>query len=220
MSSERRYAVKETFLTIQGEGANAGRVAVFVRFAGCNVWSGREEDRARDAARGVCAAWCDTDFRGVDGPGGGAYTAQELAQRAFSLWPMGATGPSVVLTGGEPSLQLDAALVSELKQAGFQLWVETNGSRPLPAGLDWICLSPKPPKQPVIQRYDEVKVVYPVTGLEPEDYVHFAPLRYLQPRDDVFAGLCKAHTTEAVRYVISHPHWRLSIQSHKILGIP
>ena len=207
------YAVKETYYTLQGEGAQAGRAAVFLRFAGCNLWSGREADRARAVCR-----FCDTDFVGTDGPGGGRFVdARELADHVASFWPGGGT-PYVVCTGGEPALQLDAAAVAALHDAGFEVAIETNGTRPLPPGLDWVCVSPKAGSALVIERGDELKLVYPQA--EPEahprrhetlDFRHF----FLQPLDE--AG--RDHTAACVAYCLAHPRWRLSVQVHKVVGI-
>lgn len=209
------YSVKEIFYTLQGEGAQAGRPAVFCRFAGCNLWSGREADRAS----AVCT-FCDTDFVDTDGPGGGRFaTADALATAVAAAWPAGAGGlPFVVCTGGEPLLQLDAELVSALHRRGFEIAVETNGTRPPPPGLDWICVSPKAGAELVVRAGDELKLVYPQTGAEPE---RFEPLAFryffLQPMD----GPARERNTDAaLRYCLTHPRWRLSLQTHKLLGIP
>lgn len=209
------YSVKEIFYTLQGEGAQTGRPAVFCRFAGCNLWSGREADRAS----AVCT-FCDTDFVDTDGPGGGRFaTADALATAVAAAWPAGAGGlPFVVCTGGEPLLQLDAELVSALHRRGFEIAVETNGTRPPPPGLDWICVSPKAGAQLVVRAGDELKLVYPQTGAEPE---RFEPLAFrhffLQPMD----GPARERNTDAaLRYCLAHPRWRLSLQTHKLLGIP
>ena len=211
------YAVKELFYTLQGEGANAGRPAVFLRFAGCNLWSGREADRA-DA---VCR-FCDTDFVGTDGPGGGKFaTAEDLARAVAAAWPPGAAPEArrlVVCTGGEPLLQLDAPAIAALHQEGFEVAVETNGTIAAPAGLDWICVSPKA-EAPLVQTSgQELKLVFPQIGAEPERFrglafAHF----FLQPMD----GPDRVRNTAlAVRYCLEHPEWRLSLQTHKMLGIP
>jgi 7-carboxy-7-deazaguanine synthase (Cx14CxxC type) len=209
------YSVKEIFYTLQGEGAQTGRPAVFCRFAGCNLWSGREADRAS----AVCT-FCDTDFVDTDGPGGGRFaTADALATAVAAAWPAGAGGlPFVVCTGGEPLLQLDAELVSALHRRGFEIAVETNGTRPPPPGLDWICVSPKAGAELVVRAGDELKLVYPQTGAEPE---RFEPLAFryffLQPMD----GPARERNTDAaLRYCLTHPRWRLSLQTHKLLGIP
>jgi 7-carboxy-7-deazaguanine synthase len=209
------YTVKELFYTLQGEGANVGRAAVFCRFAGCNLWTGREEDRA-DA---VCQ-FCDTDFVGVAADGGKFAEPVALARAVASLWPAAqraASHPLVVCTGGEPLLQLDAPLVDALHAERFEVAVETNGTRPAPAGLDWICVSPKARAPLVLTSGNELKLVYPQKGGEPERYEHldFAHF-FLQPMDgpDV-----EANTRLALEYCLGHPRWRLSLQTHKVLGI-
>lgn len=211
------YAVKELYLTIQGEGANTGRTAVFCRFAGCNLWSGREADRA-----GAVCRFCDTDFVGTDGPGGGRFdAARGLAKAARSLWDSdGESGarPFVVCTGGEPLLQLDAALVGAFHEAGFEVAVETNGTLAAPPGLDWICASPKAGAPLALTSGNELKLVYPQTGAPPEafsdlDFDHF----YLQPMDGPERD---ANTVKAMEYCLSHPRWRLSLQTHKLFGLP
>jgi 7-carboxy-7-deazaguanine synthase len=210
------YAVKEIFYTLQGEGANAGRPAVFCRFAGCNLWTGREADRA-DA---VCR-FCDTDFVGTDGPGGGKFpSAERLASAVAAAWPAARDEgrPLVVCTGGEPLLQLDPPLVDALHAEGFEVAVETNGTVAPPAGIDWLCLSPKAGAPPVIRAGDELKLVYPQEGAEPARYEelrfrHF----FLQPMD---GPAREANTRAALRYCLAHPRWRLSLQTHKLLGIP
>ena len=210
------YAVKEIFYTLQGEGANAGRPAVFCRFAGCNLWSGREADRA-DA---VCR-FCDTDFVGTDGPGGGKFASPErLAAAVAAAWPPGdpLSRPLVVCTGGEPLLQLDPALIEALHASAFEIAVETNGTVEPPAGLDWLCVSPKAEAPLVVRTGDELKLVYPQEGAEPErfaglDFRHF----FLQPMDGPARA---ANTRAALAYCLAHPRWRLSLQTHKLLGIP
>ena len=215
------YAVKEIFFTLQGEGANAGRAAVFLRFSGCNLWSGREEDRAR--GRGGCSRWCDTDFVGQDGTGGAKFgTPAELAQAVSALWPGGSQGntaarPLVVCTGGEPLLQLDESLVEALHGVGFEVAIETNGTMQPPAGIDWICVSPKAGTKVVLRQGQELKFVYPQDGLGPEEFAdcefeHF----FLQPLDGPQGD---KNTKSALRYCLEHPHWRLSLQTHKLLGI-
>jgi 7-carboxy-7-deazaguanine synthase (Cx14CxxC type) len=207
------YAVKEVFYTLQGEGAQTGRPAVFLRFAGCNLWSGREEDRAT----AICS-FCDTDFVDVDGPGGGHFdSAESLANHVAALWPGGGR-PLVVCTGGEPLLQLDTPLVTALHARGFQIALETNGTRLPPPGIDWICVSPKAHAELVLRRGDELKLIYPQAGAEPErferlDFRHF----FLQPLDGPER---EQNTQRALRYCLEHPHWRLSLQTHKYLGIP
>lgn len=214
------YAVKELFLTLQGEGAHAGRAAVFVRFTGCNLWSGRAEDRGKGA--GGCAAWCDTDFVGTDGDGGGRYDAAGLAAAVSAAWGGRAGGPYVVCTGGEPLLQLDDALLAALHAIGATVAIETNGTRAVPAGVDWVCVSPKAGAPLVVTTGDELKLVYPQPGTPADvDPAALAGLGFrhffLQPRD----GADRAATTAAcVAYCRDHPPWRMSLQTHKLLGIP
>lgn len=209
------YAVKELFYTLQGEGAQTGRAAVFCRFAGCNLWTGREDERA-DA---ICT-FCDTDFVGTDGPGGGKFaTADALADAVLSAWPAGAGGtPYVVCTGGEPLLQLDEPLVEALHRRGIAVGVETNGTRPPPAGLDWICVSPKAAAPVVLTSGDELKLVYPQPLAMPERFESLAfDHFYLQPMDGPDR---EANTEAALRYCLAHPRWKMSLQTHKLLGIP
>jgi 7-carboxy-7-deazaguanine synthase len=211
------YAVKETYYTLQGEGAYAGRPAVFLRFAGCNLWTGREEDRGSATCR-----FCDTDFRGTDGTGGGRFDrAEPLAAHVASYWPAEAgerARPFVVCTGGEPLLQLDADLATALHARGFEVAAETNGTRPAPEGLDWICVSPKAGAELVLKSGNELKLVFPQLGAEP---VRFGDLPFghffLQPMDGPERA---ANTRRAVEYCLAHPQWRLSVQTHKIIGIP
>lgn len=207
------YTVKEIFYTLQGEGMHAGRPAVFCRFAGCNLWSGRDADRAS----AVCQ-FCDTDFVGV-GPDGGRFaSAGELAAAVAARWPASGEGrPYVVCTGGEPLLQLDAAAVDALHLAGFEVAVETNGTQPAPPGLDWLCVSPKANAPLALVAGDELKLVYPQADAPPErfamlDFRHFS----LQPMDGPHTA---ANTDAAVAYCLAHPQWRLSLQTHKQLGI-
>jgi 7-carboxy-7-deazaguanine synthase (Cx14CxxC type) len=229
------YAVKEIFHTLQGEGAQAGRSAVFCRFAGCNLWSGRAADRAN----AICK-FCDTDFVGTDGPGGGQFaSAEDLAAAIARAWPASSGNPLasrereraikpgnaaadsgrfVVLTGGEPLLQVDAALIDALHKAGFEIAVETNGTQPAPRGLDWVCVSPKAGAKLVQQSGDELKLVYPQADLDPAqfeilEFRHF----FLQPLDSPYQA---ANTQAALEYCLAHPKWRLSLQLHKILQIP
>jgi 7-carboxy-7-deazaguanine synthase len=208
------YTVKELFYTLQGEGANVGRAAVFCRFAGCNLWTGREEDRA-DA---VCR-FCDTDFVGVAADGGKFAEPAGLARAVASLWPTPrgeGSRPLVVCTGGEPLLQLDEPLVDALHAEGFEIAVETNGTQRPPAGLDWICVSPKARAPLVLTTGNELKLVYPQEGGEPERYEQLAFTHFfLQPMDgpDV-----EANTRLALEYCLAHPRWRLSLQTHKLLG--
>lgn len=213
------YAVKEIFYTLQGEGVHSGRAAVFCRFTGCNLWTGR----ARDRASAVCT-FCDTDFIGIDGNGGGRFKdAQELTQAIISTWQgqksQEKERPLVVCTGGEPLLQLDQALVDQLHLAGFEVAVETNGTQMAPQGIDHICVSPKGEAPLVLTKGHELKLVFPQSNALPERFEHldFAYF-YLQPMD--LEGKLKEHTRLAVEYCMRHPQWRLSLQTHKILGIP
>jgi 7-carboxy-7-deazaguanine synthase (Cx14CxxC type) len=207
------YSVKEIFYTLQGEGFHAGRPAVFCRFSGCNLWTGREQDRAT----AVCT-FCDTDFVGV-GPDGGKFaTAEALAEAVAARWPAGGGGtPFVVCTGGEPLLQLDSAAIAALHARGFEVAVETNGTQPLPAGLDWVCVSPKAGAALAVEGGDELKLVFPQGSALPERFAgmkfrHF----FLQPMDGPEVA---AATAGAVAYCLAHPQWRLSFQTHKALGI-
>lgn len=208
------YQVKEIFYTLQGEGANAGTPAVFCRFAGCNLWSGREADRAR-----AQCTFCDTDFVGTDGPGGGRFeTADDLARACRAACTAG-QGPSmVVLTGGEPMLQVDAVLIAALHARGFSIAIETNGTLAVPPEIDWVCVSPKAGQPLVQQSGDELKLVYPQAGVDPAQYLDLLfEHRFLQPMD----GPDRAANTEAaIAYCKANPPWRLSVQTHKILGIP
>ena len=207
------YSVKEIFYTLQGEGANAGRAAVFCRFAGCNLWSGREQDRAKAQCR-----FCDTDFIGTGGPGGGRFaTAADLAKACRRA--SGDAGPSlIVLTGGEPMLQVDEVLIDALHGAGFEIAMETNGTIPVPASIDWICVSPKAGTDLKQRCGHELKLVYPQPDLPP-DAVASLPFkhRFLQPMDGPEQDL---NTARAVAYCQAHPCWRLSLQTHKLIGIP
>ncbi|HTH99717.1 MAG TPA: 7-carboxy-7-deazaguanine synthase [Acidisoma sp.] len=208
------YAVKEIFYTLQGEGRNAGRAAVFCRFAGCNLWSGREQDRATAACR-----FCDTDFVGVDGPGGGRFaTPEALAAAVAAQWPARAGGtPFVVLTGGEPLLQVDAALTAALHAEGFEIAVETNGTLPVPDGIDWVCVSPKAGNGLAVTHGDELKLVFPQAGAEPSLYEGLAFSHFLLSPMDGDERI--TNTAAAVAYCLQHPRWRLSLQTHKFLGI-
>ncbi len=211
------YAVKEIFLTVQGEGVRAGTVAVFLRFAGCNLWTGLEADRLT----AICK-FCDTDFVKTDGINGGKYEASELSKKVASFWT-GEGEKWVVCTGGEPILQLDETLISALHADGFKIAVETNGTLAVPEGLDWICVSPKA-NAPLIQTSGhELKLVYPQDENHPSDFVnldfdHFC----LQPRDDSYLGAEKKanHSKVAFQYCLNHPIWRLSVQTHKSIGVP
>jgi 7-carboxy-7-deazaguanine synthase (Cx14CxxC type) len=208
------YQVKEIYYTLQGEGARTGRAAVFLRFAGCNLWSGHEKDRSR----AVCQ-FCDTDFVGTDGPGGGRFAdAQALAEAVAGTWPQ-ANGAKryVVCTGGEPLLQLDEPLIVALHARAFEIGIETNGTMLPPVGIDWICVSPKADADLKLMRGNELKLVYPQEGAPPERYAglqfdHF----FLQPMD---SPTREANTRAAIKYCLSHPQWRLSLQTHKLIGI-
>jgi 7-carboxy-7-deazaguanine synthase (Cx14CxxC type) len=211
------YSVKEIFYTLQGEGARTGRPAVFCRFAGCNLWSGREQDRAK----AVCT-FCDTDFRGTDGERGGKYaSADDLAETIRAAWPASAdlaAQPYVVCTGGEPLLQLDAPLIEALHTRGFEIAVETNGTCPAPPGIDWICLSPKAHAPVRLTAGHELKLVYPQPDAPPERFTDLTFEHYfLQPMDGPHAA---DHTQAAIAYCKANPRWRLSLQTHKWLGIP
>lgn len=207
------YKIKEIYYTIQGEGYHTGRPAVFCRFAGCNLWSGREQDRDK----AICK-FCDTDFWGTDGINGGKYTADALVDKILSLWPVNSSMHCfVVCTGGEPALQIDAPLIQVMHDAGIEIAIETNGTVPLAEGIDWICVSPKADTEIVVTRGNELKLVYPQAENTPEqyeklDFEHF----YLQPlQDENWAD----NTAQTVKYCMQHPHWKLSVQTHKYLGI-
>lgn len=208
------YAVKEIFLTLQGEGAQAGRRAVFLRFAGCNLWSGREEDRATATCQ-----FCDTDFVGTNGENGGKYAdAAALADKVQSLWGEAGGTPYVVITGGEPMLQLDAALIDALHARGFEIGVESNGTLPAVPGIDWLCISPKAGSDVVQTRGNELKLVWPQPGsdwksMESWSFDHFL----IQPMDSVARA---ENLQAAIQFVMDHPKWRLSLQNHKALGLP
>lgn len=211
------YVVKALQLTIQGEGANAGRVAVFLRFAGCNLWSGRDADRGKGA--GGCSSWCDTDFVGTDGPGGARFaSARELAVAVANLWPGGGR-PLVVLTGGEPLLQADDALVETLHLAGFEVAVETNGTKALPGVRpDWVTVSPKAGAELLLKSGDECKLIYPQEGAMPERFIGLGFTRFfLQPLDGPQAA---ENTRLTIDYCLRDPRWSLSVQAHKLIGIP
>ncbi|HEY1708292.1 MAG TPA: 7-carboxy-7-deazaguanine synthase [Rhizomicrobium sp.] len=207
------YSVKEIYFTLQGEGAQTGRAAVFLRFAGCNLWTGLERDRATATCR-----FCDTDFVGTDGVNGGKFgTAEGLAEAVVAQWPGGGK-PYVVCTGGEPTLQLDEALIAALHERGFEVGVETNGTLPAPPGLDWICVSPKAGTELVQTFGSELKLIYPQAGAEPEKYIGLAfDNFFLQPMDSPQRA---ANTQAATAYCLAHPRWRLSLQTHKLIGIP
>ena len=213
----KNYQIKEIYYTLQGEGANTGRAAVFCRFAGCNLWTGLEEDRAAAVCR-----FCDTDFVGVDGPGGGRFSsAPDLAAAVAGHWPtdvLTAARPLVVCTGGEPLLPVDEPLVHALHKAGFEVAIETNGTRLPPPGIDWICVSPKAGIELILKTGDELKLVFPQAGAEPDrfDTLDFHWF-FLQPMD----GPEREHNTQlAIRYCLDHPRWRLSLQTHKLLNLP
>ena len=208
------YAVKECFYTLQGEGAQAGRPAVFLRFAGCNLWSGLERDRA-----GAVCTFCDTDFVGVDGSGGGKFAdASALAAQVKSTWKGEGGRPLVVCTGGEPLLQLDAALIGALHAEGFEIAIETNGTIAAPDGVDWICVSPKSTAALVQRSGDELKLVFPQIDAPPRRFEHLPFTHFfLQPMDGPDRS---ANAAAAVAYCLAHPRWRLSLQAHKLIGIP
>jgi 7-carboxy-7-deazaguanine synthase len=207
------YQVKEIYYTLQGEGARTGRAAVFLRFAGCNLWSGHERDRA-----GAVCRFCDTEFVGTDGPGGGKFiTAKDLTNAVAKQWP-GGNAPYVVCTGGEPLLQIDKELIAALHAKGFEIGIETNGTIEPPGGIDWICVSPKAEAPLVLQHGQELKLVYPQAGGEPERYAALAFEHFfLQPMD---GSSRDKNTRAAAEYCLHHPQWRLSLQTHKLIGIP
>ncbi len=210
------YTVKEIFYTLQGEGAQAGRAAVFCRFTGCNLWSGREADRGRGA--GGCSAWCDTDFVGTDGPGGGRFAdAGQLADAVAAVWQGAGGRPLVVCTGGEPLLQLDLPAIAALHARGFEIAIETNGTVPVPAGVDWVCVSPKAGAPVVVTGGDELKLVWPQDGLDP---AAFEPLGFrhwfVQPKDGPDAA---AATAACIAHCLARPRWRMSVQVHKLVGL-
>lgn len=216
------YRVKEAFYTLQGEGARAGRAAVFCRFSKCNLWNGREKDRAR----AVCT-FCDTDFVGTDGANGGIFTsAEDLAGHLWQLWPGGSGHPYVVCTGGEPLLQLDEPLLDALHRRGFEVAVETNGTLPAPEGIDWLCVSPKAEAPVVIEQCDELKLVFPQPLAMPERFEHIrarhfflSPMAAPVPPASGDDEIRLANTRKATEYCLAHPRWRLTLQMHKIIGI-
>jgi len=206
------YSVKEIYYTLQGEGFHTGRPAIFVRFSGCNLWSGREEDRHK----AICK-FCDTDFWGVDGVEGGKYSKEKLTDKIIDLWPNKDEEVFIVCTGGEPALQLDQQLVDYLHSKNIIVAIETNGTLSLPQGIDWICMSPKANTEIVVREGNEIKIVYPQKGIEPKDfeemgYKHF----YLQPMDSL---LQEENTFKVQEYCLLNPKWKMSLQTHKILGI-
>lgn len=210
------YAVKEIFLTLQGEGVHAGRRAVFLRFAGCNLWTGREEDRAT----AICH-FCDTDFVGLDGTNGGRYDAKALAAKVTELWGEGSANRYVVITGGEPMLQVDDAIIDALHAQGFMIAIESNGTLPVHPRIDWVCISPKAGSQVVQRSGNELKLVWPQAGsdaalMEQWDFANFL----IQPMDSGSPESKAANVAAATRFVMDNPKWRLSLQNHKILGLP
>lgn len=206
------YAVKEIYYTIQGEGFHTGRPAVFCRFSGCNLWSGREEDRSK----AICQ-FCDTNFWGTDGENGGKYSLFELVELIYSLYPENQPGPYVVCTGGEPALQVDEALVQALQEKGFEVAIETNGTHKLPAALDWVCMSPKANTNIIVDKGDEIKIVIPQRGIDPRDFENlkfkhfFVQAMESEQWDD--------NIKHAVDFAMQNPKWRLSVQTHKYLGV-
>ncbi len=211
------YKIKELFYSFQGEGAHAGRPAIFCRFAGCNLWTGREEDRAT----AICQ-FCDTDFWGMDGTYGGKYSADGLADQIMALWP-GRPGeaemasPYIIMTGGEPALQIDDELIQVLHQRGAIIAIETNGTLELPAGIDWICVSPKANTDIVVRSGDELKLVFPQINCHPEQFAHLDFKHFsLQPMD---GPMIKQHTASVIAYCLEHPQWRVSLQTHKYAGV-
>jgi 7-carboxy-7-deazaguanine synthase (Cx14CxxC type) len=210
------YAVKEIFLTLQGEGVHAGRRAVFLRFSGCNLWTGREEDRAS----AICQ-FCDTDFVGMDGENGGRYDAEALAAKVAALWGAGTDNRYVVITGGEPMLQVDDGIVDALHAHAFQIAIESNGTIEVHPGIDWVCISPKAGSDVIQHSGDELKLVWPqptsdLDAMEQWQFGHFL----IQPMDSGDADVNAAYVYEATRFVMERPKWRLSLQNHKILGLP
>jgi 7-carboxy-7-deazaguanine synthase len=210
------YAVKEIFLTLQGEGVHAGRRAVFLRFAGCNLWTGREEDRTT----AICQ-FCDTDFVGMDGENGGRFDALALADKVAQIWGPGSSHRYVVITGGEPMLQVDDAIVDALHAQGFTIAIESNGTLPTHPGIDWICISPKAGSEVVQQSGDELKLVWPQPGSVSDAMESWNFTNHLiQPLDSGDESLNRANVQSATSFVNANPKWRLSLQNHKILGLP
>ncbi|NNE26582.1 MAG: 7-carboxy-7-deazaguanine synthase [Saprospiraceae bacterium] len=208
----KTYAVKEIYYTLQGEGFHTGRPAVFCRFSGCNLWSGREEDRHK----AICQ-FCDTNFWGTDGENGGKYTAEKLTRKIIEQWPLDST-PFIVFTGGEPALQLDSELINELKTIEAETAIETNGTIELPEGIDWICMSPKANTEIVVRTGNELKLVYPQEGMDPKDFETWNfDYHFLQPMDNAEQD---ANTLICIDYCKNNPKWRLSMQTHKYLNIP
>ena len=209
-----KYSVKEIYYTLQGEGYHTGRPAVFIRFSGCNLWTGHEKDRS-----GAICNWCDTDFVGTNGTNGGKFSAEEITNIINSLWKGNVqTEPYVICTGGEPLLQMDESLIKAIHKAGFEIGLETNGTMIPPDGIDWICVSPKANADLVLKNGNELKVVYPQCGMNPRmheklKFDHF----YIQPMDGIDQ---KNNIKRSEKFVLDHPKWKLSLQTHKILGIP
>lgn len=209
------YKVKEIYYTLQGEGAHTGRPAVFCRFTGCNLWTGREEDRHK----AICQ-FCDTDFVGTDGENGGKYQATELAEKVASLWSAGLQEgkPYVVCTGGEPLLQLDAPLIAAFHEIGLEIAIETNGTVPVPEGIDWVCMSPKAYTDVIVTKGDELKLIFPQADAMPANFLDFNFTHFfLQPMDGPLQAI---NTRLAIDYCLAHPTWRLSLQTHKLIHIP
>ena len=210
----KKLSIKEVYLTIQGEGFHTGRPAVFIRFTGCNLWSGLEKDR-----KNAICNWCDTDFIGTDGELGGKYTEHQLANIVKKLWESNLTyNPYVILTGGEPLLQVNSSLLQKLHSFGFEIGLETNGTRPIPDGIDWVCVSPKSGTDIILKKGNELKFVYPQKNVVPDIYQnlefdHF----YIQPMDGLYQ---KKNTDLSKQYILKNTRWKLSLQTHKILGIP
>lgn len=221
MTKSKTYRVKEIFYSLQGEGAQTGRPSIFCRFSKCNLWNGREDSRA-DA---VCN-FCDTDFVGTNGQNGGTFSCDELTSFLSSMWPSNSsTPPYIVFTGGEPALQLDEALVEACHTCGFEVAIETNGTLPLPAGIDWICLSPKGKSDVILDTCNELKLVYPQADALPERFEHVqAQHYYLQPManpgdNEISTSVTRDRVKATINYCLTHPHWKLSLQTHKWLGI-
>ena len=216
----KHLRIKEAFYTLQGEGARAGQASVFIRFSKCNLWNGKEEGRAA-----ALCNFCDTDITGTDGENGGEYSLDELVKLALKLWPDMSLGkPYIVFTGGEPALQLSNIVVSEFQQAGFECAVESNGTLPLPNNLDWVCISPKGRSEVIIKQCDELKLVFPQTDIQPEDVSHITAGHYfLSPMADYGVEnsgmIIRENMQAATQYCLDHPKWRISLQTHKLLGI-
>ncbi|MEY8248776.1 MAG: 7-carboxy-7-deazaguanine synthase [Bermanella sp.] len=225
-SKKTDLRIKEAFYTLQGEGARSGRASVFIRFSKCNLWNGRESGRAA-----ALCQFCDTDITGIDGENGGIYSPTSLLELALTLWPSGSGGaPYVVFTGGEPALQLTAELVSAFKVAGFETAVESNGTLPLPSNLDWVCISPKGKSELVIKECDELKLVYPQDDLQPQQVAHIRARHYfispmahfgetLGAENESSGMIMRENMQAATQFCLQHPKWRMSLQTHKLLGI-